>query len=237
MDKNNINTSGPASLTEHLSALLDSEAGTFEQRRVLDELKSSDGLRQSLSSYALIGEVMRTAETTVTADSSFLAGIHAQIETEDEYHHIQLEEPANDKSSASWLRPVGGFALAASVATVAFLGFQNYQQNDTSSMIAATSATSSAIASTAVSTSATSATTTRPNASQPDNLVQEERATSAIASTVQVTSVNNETIATNEYHQADARTRMLLKHYVDSHMQYASNTAFVPSVRVIAYAN
>ena len=234
MDKNNINTSGPASLTEHLSALLDSEAGTFEQRRVLDELKSSDGLRQSLSSYALIGEVMRTAETTVTADSSFLAGIHAQIETEDEYHHIQLEEPVNDKSSASWLRPVGGFALAASVATVAFLGFQNYQQNDTSSMIAATSATSSAIASTAVSTSAP---TTIPNASQPDNLAQEERATSAIASTVQVTSVNNETIATNEYHQADARTRMLLKHYVDSHMQYASNTAFVPSVRVIAYAN
>jgi len=96
MGKNKTKTEA-ASLTEHLSALLDDEAGSFEQRRVLDELGSDEDLRQKLSSYALIGEVMRTAETTATANSDFLAGIHSKIEADDNYHQVKLE----DKQSAS----------------------------------------------------------------------------------------------------------------------------------------
>lgn len=213
MDKNNTNTntSSPVSLTEHLSALLDNEAGSFEQRRVLDELESNSDLREKLSSYALIGEAMRTTEATVTADSGFLAGIHSQIESEDEYHHIQLDKAANDKHSSSWLRPVGGFALAASVAAVAFFGFQNFQQNNSN----------------IIDAGLTTAENTAPSSS---DLTEEKMATASVA---QMDSENR----VNVYQQADVRTRMLLKRYVDSHMQYASNTAFVPSVRVIAYTN
>ena len=222
MDNNNIkkSTPTPVSLTEHLSALLDNETGSFEQRRVLDELKSNGDLRQKLSSYALIGEVMRTTEVTATADSGFLAGIHTQIESEDEYHQVELvkatNDSVNDTHNSSWLRPVGGFALAASVAAIAFFGFQNFQQ-DNGNMI---------------DTGLTTAANTTPTALDSSDLSEEKMAVATVVSATQIASVT-----ANEYQQADARTRMLLKRYVDSHLEYASNTAFVPSVRVIAYAN
>lgn len=222
MDNNNIkkSTPTPVSLTEHLSALLDNETGSFEQRRVLDELKSDDDLRQKLSSYALIGEVMRTTEVTTTADSNFLAGIHAQIEAEDEYHQVKLvkakNDSVNDTHNSSWLRPVGGFALVASVATVAFFGFQNFQQNNGNM----------------IDTGLTTAANTTPTTLDSSDLSEEKTVVATVISATQMAS-----ITANEYQQADARTRLLLKRYVDSHMQYASNTAFVPSVRVIAYAN
>ncbi len=226
MDENNIKKSTPAtvSLTEHLSALLDDETGSFEQRRVLDELKSNDDLRQKLSSYALIGEVMRTSEATTTADSSFLAGIHAQIESGDEYHQVQLPKESNEsfndkrQGSSSWLRPVGGFAIAASVAAIAFFGIQNYQQSNTNMLDAG-------MANTVMSTVVPST----------NDLTEEKMATAKVApaTAMPMASVANSDV----FQQADARTRMLLKPYVDSHMQYASNTAFLPSVRSIAYAN
>lgn len=216
MDKNNTKSSTPVSLTEHLSALLDNEAGSFEQRRVLSELQSGDTLRKKLSSYALIGEVMRTSETTVTATPSFLSGIQDQIETDDDYHQVQVSGAVNDDNNnidkqrkSSWIRPIGGFALAASVATVAFLGFQNYQNVNTG----------------AVNTELLAAKTSTTNSA----VLTENNITIAALSTTTNTAI--------EYQPADARARTFLKQYVDSHMQYATNTAFVPSVRVIGYAN
>ena len=40
----------------------------------------------------------------------------------------------------------------------------------------------------------------------------------------------------DKYIDADVQTRLMLKRYVDSHMQYTSS-AFVPSVRAIAYSD
>lgn len=220
MDKNKTKTT-TVSITEHLSALLDNEAGSFEQRRVLDELGSNEDLRKKLSSYALIGEVMRTTEATATVNSDFLAGIHSQIEAEDDYHQVKLEvkqsASANDDNYSSWLKPVGGFALAASVAAVAFFGFQGFQQNDPD----------------AIGAGMTMAENTATPVHADKSLSEEKMAKATVISASQV----DTTVAVNDYQQADARTRMLLKRYVDSHMQYASSSALVPSVRVIAYAN
>jgi len=212
MDNNKTKTTS-ISLIEHLSALYDNEAGSFEQRRVLDELGSSEDLRQKLSSYALIGEVMRTTEVTTTADSSFLAGIHSQIESDEEYHQVKLEKTAATSANddhATWLKPVGGFSLAASVVAVAFFGFQNFQQNNANVIDRSLQASANSTA----------------------DLSKEKMATATVIPASQM-----DTVVVNDYQQADARTRMLLKRYVDSHMQYASNSAFFPSVRVIAYAN
>jgi len=214
MDNNKTKTT-PVSLTEHLSALFDNEAGSFEQRRVLDELGSNEDLRQKLSSYALIGEAMRTTEVTATADSGFLAGIHSQIESDDVYHQVQLEKTATKTSAAnddraSWLKPVGGLALAASVAAVAFFGLQNFKQ------------TNDNVSDSGVMTAAKSTA----------DFTEAEMASATVVPATQM-----DTVAVNDYQQADAQTRMLLKRYVDSHMQYASNSAFFPSVRIIAYAN
>jgi len=203
------------SLTEHLSALLDDEAGSFEQRRVLDELKSDDDLCKNLSHFALIGETMRSRASVAVAGTSFLAGIHAQIDAEPTYHEVQLEDKTQTtnsttslvaKNQRSWLRPVGGFALAASVAAISVIGVQNYQQvNQPTEAIVTT---------------------------QDVNVIKPTQvATTVIEDAASNMSVNH------EYRQANAHARSFLKRYVDSHMQYASTSTFVPSVRVIAYAD
>lgn len=198
------------SLTEHLSAVLDGEAGDFEQRRVLDELGSDDALREKLSSFSLIGEVMRSgAAANVVTGTSFLDGIHEKINSEDEYHQVQLiDAQAKEEShSKSWLRPASGFAMAASVAAIAVIGVQNYQQSSPDVVVA----------------------------SKNDSMVLPKKALTSVADQIQVD--DDIAVIASSYRKADNRTRLLLKRYVDSHMKQASMSAFVPSVRVIAYTD
>jgi len=222
---NSKSQSEQLTLTEHLSALLDDEAGGFEQRRVLDELSSNASLRQKLSSYALIGETMRS-ENVHIARSDFLSSIHDQINDEEEYHHIEIGSQAV-QSSRSWLRPVGGFAMAASVAAIALLGFQNYQlQNNQQPLHTLASANTSSV---------------NINTKQPKTqLTAAEMKAAKVVSAADMVAANDTKEDANQdsvtYQQADASTRSYLKRYVDSHMQYAPR-AFVPSVRVIAYAD
>ena len=221
-------------LTEHLSALLDDEAGSFEQRRVLNELVSDASLRQKLSGYALIGESMRSEDmqSMPVAGSDFLSAIHDKIQDEPDYHHVELESQhapsSNVKSKNAWLRPLGGFAVAASVAAVAVLGFQNYQlQNNLGALQTLATAQTSSV-------SANNKPKTQLSAAEMDSA----KVVSA-ADMVAAKDAGRKSGADNEsdvYQQADANTRSYLKRYVDSHMQYASR-ALLPSVRVIAYAD
>jgi sigma-E factor negative regulatory protein RseA len=112
--------------TEHLSAVLDGEAGEFEQRRILDELGKDDELKASLSCYALIGEIMRDEQQCNIVESSFLRGIHAAIDAEPDYSHVQIEKKKMTNESSVWVRPVVGFAMAASVAALGIVGVQTY---------------------------------------------------------------------------------------------------------------
>lgn len=208
------------SMTEHLSALLDDEAGDFEQRRVLDELKSDEKLCNKFSSYALIGETMRSGSVDQharSAGTSFLAGIHEKIDAEDEYHQINVKNKADVQSQKSWLRPVGGFALAASVAAIAVLGVQNYQLTKKSDLLI----------------------TSLNTMSQESLIAEKNHIKTPVVANVDVDTkslIEEETVNNEQYGQANSRIKSLLRSYVDSHMQYASHAAFVPSVRVIAYA-
>ena len=109
---------------EHLSAVLDGEAGDFEQRRILDELEKEGELQSSLSCYALIGETLRNGKQSSIVGSDFLKGIHDEIHAEPEYHHIQaVEKKVNNRH---WERPVAGLAVAASIAALAVVGTQTF---------------------------------------------------------------------------------------------------------------
>ena len=216
----------PISINEHLSALLDDEAGSFEERRVLDELKVDQKLSQRLSTYALIGETMRTGDVekpVLSLGSGFLDSIHEKIALEDEFNEVIIgtdvksNKVANSKtetSPISWLRPVGGFAVAASVGALAFMGLQNMGL------------------------------LSNPN-SQPDGIVNTSAPTAIVQSVPVSESIDETNTAgdsiivenNDQYVDADAQTRLMLKRYVDSHMQYATTSAFVPSVRVIAYTD
>jgi len=240
--KNNTDTS--VSLNEHLSALLDDEAGSFEQRRLLDELTSTDSeanneLRDKLASYSLIGESMRSAsapDTTVITSGSFLAGIHEQIEAEEQFDSIQLEEAKPvAANSSSWLKPAGGFAVAASVAAMAVIGVQNYQQSNSLGQ-------PPVIASNTIIEAPAIAPKEQLSVAEMDSAT-----VVSAADIIQKTDENSIAMANvkdsveaaidKEYSHADARTRSLLKRYVDSHIQFATHSTFVPSVRVIAYSD
>jgi negative regulator of sigma E activity len=229
---NKNNTS--ISLNEHLSALLDDEAGAFEQTRVLDELTKNEVLRQSLSSYSLIGESMRSASTsdaTTVTGNDFLAGIHEQIDKDSDYHQVHIEDAKKPAAnSSSWLRPVGGFALAASFAAIAVIGVQNFQQTNTTSTEVLASAETKRLETgkTQLSLAAMNSATV---VSAADMLKAEDKIVAVVADK------STGKVKKDSYKHADARTRELLKRYVDSHMQFASNTTFVPSVRVISYSD
>lgn len=220
-DTNNDVDEQSVSLTEHLSALLDDEAGSFEQRRVLDELKHDDDLCKNLSRYALIGESMRSNQPVAIAGTRFLAGIHEKIDAEAVYHDVKLVEPtkpANDSNQSSWFRPMGGFALAASVAAVSLLGVQNYQLTKQKNAAVETIAATQTM--------------------QKEQLAQAEMdSTQPVSSAKTAVATNTKVNDGNQYKQASAHARSFLKRYVDSHVQYASTSTFVPSVRVIAYAD
>ncbi len=220
MDNSKINTD-QVKLTEHLSALLDDEAGSFEQRRVLDELKTDQDLSSKLSSFALIGESMRAETSQVTVPTNFLSSIHEKIDAEPEFHQVHLENTQSEKSNNSWLRPIGGFAMAASVAAIAVLGIQNYQKTS-DPLISQGSIISQKQSS--------------PSSPMKKQLSKMEMASATIVSATDMVAVNDVTKSSNDYVEADAKTRSFLKRYVDSHMQHASTSSFVPSVRVIAYA-
>ncbi|HIO96334.1 MAG TPA: hypothetical protein EYG71_00220 [Leucothrix sp.] len=243
-DTNNTNVS----LNEHLSALLDDEAGAFEQRRVLDELtttKSSTAnkeLCEKLASYSLIGESMRSAssaDATMITGSSFLAGIHDKIDAEPEYHQVQLQDAATSEAkNSSWLRPIGGFALAASVAAIAVIGVQNYQQNPAQAPVIASVLSTDAPAAPQKTQLSVAAMKSATVVSAAELVEKAEKAEKTERAEKEIAMVETKKATGDKlYRRADARTRALLKRYVDSHMQFASNTTFVPSVRVIAYSD
>lgn len=217
-------------LAEHLSALFDDEVGSFEQRRVLDELKSNDDLSKNLSRFSLIGESMRSSQSVAVAGSDFLANIHAQIDSEPEYNEVVLQDQttvnniaAND-SQSSWFRPISGFAIAASVAAVAVVGFQNYQTNEIQQ--------SAAVIASSVPVIATP---------QKEQLSVSEMNSAVVVSADKMDASMTKSLArkgtSKEYQFADARARSLLKRFVDKHIRHAPTSSFVPSVRVIAYAD
>ena len=113
---------------EMLSAFLDDESSEFEQRRLLDELQKGDELLQKMANYSLIGEVVRNEQSRVTVKSDFLAGIHAKLEDEPNYHDVQVHDiqvkEETIKKTPTWLRPAAGFAIAASIAAVAVVNIQ-----------------------------------------------------------------------------------------------------------------
>ena len=101
---------------ERLSALVDGEAGAFEQRRLMDELQHDAELRGRYSRYHLIGDVMRGARWR--ADTDLSARIQAAIADE------ALEKAPFWVRQRRPLKAVGGIGVAAGVALAILVGVQ-----------------------------------------------------------------------------------------------------------------
>jgi sigma-E factor negative regulatory protein RseA len=115
-------------MTEHLrdqlSAFLDGELPRPEVELLLRRLAGNDELQIALSRYVVIGECLRNAPAR-SVTRSFAARVRAAVAAEGSRTGVDRL-----RSLGRWLRPIGGLAIAATVATVAILGLQRTQQVD-----------------------------------------------------------------------------------------------------------
>ena len=113
--------------TERLSALLDDEIDAAQIESVVDELLEDPQLRRRWANYHLIRSALRGEPM---ASSGFAARISAAIDDEPALPPRLAAVPVTPAAPAggrAWLRPLGGLALAASLATVAVLGGRSFE--------------------------------------------------------------------------------------------------------------
>jgi sigma-E factor negative regulatory protein RseA len=103
-------------MNEKLSAFLDNELSEIEERRLLNELAADKEQRAAWERYHLIRASLR-GELEAVAPASLSGRISDAI--------AQQEVPRRDRRArVTWRKAAGGFAIAASVATVALLSLQ-----------------------------------------------------------------------------------------------------------------
>ncbi|MFK7815697.1 MAG: sigma-E factor negative regulatory protein [Gammaproteobacteria bacterium] len=121
---------------ELLSRILDEDVSEFEMQRLIKGMKSDEELRSKLQRYSLIGHAVRN-ELPEQVNPNFADNVMSALANEemsasefdndsDPVQDIQLE---NVKDNGRFKTAVG-LAIAASVAVVSFVSFQNYVQNN-----------------------------------------------------------------------------------------------------------
>ncbi|WP_298611630.1 sigma-E factor negative regulatory protein [uncultured Thiothrix sp.] len=200
-----------ASKEEYLSAVLDDAADRVERDSILSTLREDAELGNTLSRYALIGEVMRSRTKPIVAKTDFLAGIHAGLDDEPVYDEKVIDlasrAPKRDTQNPTALAPRQRnqakkttsikYGLATAAAVVAVVG--------ATMLLNQPPKQAEVVASAPI---------------QPAALVQ-------LAQAKPIRSAN----------QLDPQSRDVLRQYVAQHVKYASTTAIVPSVRAVSYSN
>jgi negative regulator of sigma E activity len=110
-------------LRDQLSAFLDGELPRPEVELLLRRLAGNDELRLALTRYGIIGECLRNVPGR-SVTRGFAARVSAAVVAEG-----AGKGAVRSHAFGRWLRPLGGLAIAATVATVAILGLQRTQQS------------------------------------------------------------------------------------------------------------
>lgn len=107
-------------LKESISALVDGELSAPEMQSVIRRLRANDEERCCWHNYHLIGDALRN-NLPPAMDHRLAERVSAAIASEPV---LQVAPPAKSMPKRSnYTRPAAGFAVAASVAVVGFLGF------------------------------------------------------------------------------------------------------------------
>ncbi|PCJ90848.1 MAG: hypothetical protein COA46_10000 [Porticoccaceae bacterium] len=105
-------------IKESLSALMDGQADELEVRRVLKAVSENDELRDTWRRHQMAAAAMRRELPRQVVDYS--VAIRNAIEDEQSY--------GGQTAIQRFIKPLGRFAVAASVAIVALVGIQQYNQ-------------------------------------------------------------------------------------------------------------
>ena len=113
-------------LYDQISAFADGELPEHETELLLRRVEREPELKAALARYIAIGASMRSESRNRIA-TRLATRVRAVIVAE-----AAQEQPMRQRVHVSgrWLRPLAGFAVAATVATVAILGIQRIQSGD-----------------------------------------------------------------------------------------------------------
>jgi negative regulator of sigma E activity len=118
---------------ELLSRVLDEDVSEFETQRILNEMQSNDELRSTLHRYNVIGHAMRD-ELPKQINSNFVHNVMSRLTNEKmsapEFNENNELEKDNHAKDSGRFKTAIGLAIAASVAVVSFVSFQNYVQTN-----------------------------------------------------------------------------------------------------------
>lgn len=128
-------------LKESISALVDGELSVPEMQNVIRSLRTSDEERCCWHNYHLIGDALRN-NLPPAMDNRLAERVSAVISSEPV---LQVATPPakSPPKKSNYTRPVAGFAVAASVAVVGFLGFSMLGVEDQTGMAQVASITPS----------------------------------------------------------------------------------------------
>ena len=107
------------STRERLSALIDGELDQAEAVRLLDEVTRNSELQRTWEQYHLIGDALQGHMAPGLAMGDLFERVRRQLEAEPVLYQLRVFRLPG-------LRPLAGFALAASVAVVTVLGLQAF---------------------------------------------------------------------------------------------------------------
>ena len=113
-------------LHDQISAFVDGELPDHETELLLRRVEREPELKATLARYIAIGASMRSESRNRIANR-LVSRVGAVIAAETAQTH-QVRQRVH--VSGRWLRPLAGFAVAATVATVAILGIQRIQTGE-----------------------------------------------------------------------------------------------------------
>jgi len=117
---------------ELLSRIIDEDVSEIEAQRILKEMTSDGSLREKLQRYSLIGYAMRK-ELPKKINQDFVHNVmnkldDEEIPTSDLDNVIAIDKDTGSDNNR--FKTALGLAIAASVAVVSFVSFQNYVQTN-----------------------------------------------------------------------------------------------------------
>lgn len=134
-------------INEAISALLDDSANELDIRRVLKQAQQSDSVAATARRYQLQSTLMGRDEQNTMSDSLLGVDLSAGIAAAIEHEEFELEETASlpplerpvidagatatgavAANDQSWMKQLGGLAVAASVAAIVVVGSQVLDQ-------------------------------------------------------------------------------------------------------------
>ena len=105
-------------MRESISAMVDGEAQQLEMQRVLKASESDASVRDQWQRYQMASSLLKRQADQVSLDAELADRVLVALSEE-----VELQQESAPKATA-WWKPVGGFAVAASVSMMMVLGVQ-----------------------------------------------------------------------------------------------------------------